>query len=132
MTRRPHRFSRVLGVARSSAVPVELDLSVDGQLPESAEVAAYYVVAEALTNVAKHARASQVRVCAQAQGASLHLSIRDDGIVGSQPGKRVRTHRPQRPRRGARRHDGRQKSGRTRDLPRRQDQVRRSVNGVVR
>ena len=70
-------------LARRSAVPVELDLDVDRRFPESAEVAAYYVVAEALTNVAKHARASKVDVCVHADGANLHLSIRDDGIGGA-------------------------------------------------
>ena len=49
-------------LARRSMVPVELDLAVDRRLPESVEVAAYYVVAEALTNAAKHAQASVVTV----------------------------------------------------------------------
>ena len=70
-------------LARRSTVPVELDLAVDRRLPESAEVAAYYVVAEALTNAAKHGRASQVTVRVQAQDANLHLAIRDDGIGGA-------------------------------------------------
>ena len=70
-------------LARRSTVPVELDLAVDRRLPESAEVAAYYVVAEALTNAAKHARASQVTVRAEAEDANLHLAIRDDGIGGA-------------------------------------------------
>jgi hypothetical protein len=48
-------------LARRSAVPVELRLGTDRRLPEAAEVAAYYVVAEALTNVAKYAQASEVR-----------------------------------------------------------------------
>ena len=70
-------------LARRSVVPVELDLRVDRQLPESAEVGAYYVIAEALTNVAKHARASQVTVRVEAEDANLDLSIRDDGIGGT-------------------------------------------------
>jgi signal transduction histidine kinase len=70
-------------LARRSAVPVELFLGVDRRLPEPAEVAAYYVVAEALTNAAKHARASAVTVCAETEGATLHLSVRDDGIGGA-------------------------------------------------
>jgi signal transduction histidine kinase len=74
-------------LARRSAVPVELRLGVDRRLPESAEVAAYYVVAEALTNAAKHARASEVEVCVEADDANLHLSIRDDGIGGADIGK---------------------------------------------
>jgi signal transduction histidine kinase len=70
-------------LARRSAVPVQLDLTVDPGLPESAEVAAYYVVAEALTNAAKHARASVVNVRVEAEDANLHLCIRDDGIGGA-------------------------------------------------
>ncbi|WP_457149435.1 DUF4118 domain-containing protein [Mycobacterium sp. URHB0021] len=70
-------------LARRSAVPVDLELEVDRRLPESVEVAAYYVVAEALTNAAKHAQASEVRVRACADDDELHLSIRDDGIGGA-------------------------------------------------
>jgi PAS domain S-box-containing protein len=70
-------------LARRSTVPVELILRVDQPLPESVEVAAYYIVAEALTNAAKHARASEVTVCVKADGANLDLSIRDDGIGGA-------------------------------------------------
>jgi signal transduction histidine kinase len=70
-------------LARRSGVPVQLDLAVDPGLPESAEVAAYYVVAEALTNAAKHARASVVNVCVEVDDANLHLCIRDDGIGGA-------------------------------------------------
>jgi signal transduction histidine kinase len=74
-------------LARRSAVPVELVLDVDRRLPDPAEVAAYYVVAEALTNAAKHARASAVTVCAEAEGVTLRLSIRDDGIGGADSAK---------------------------------------------
>jgi signal transduction histidine kinase len=70
-------------LGRRSAVPVQLDLAVEGRLPETAEVAAYYVVAEALTNVAKHAQASEVSVSVELEGANLHLSIRDDGVGGA-------------------------------------------------
>jgi len=73
-------------LARRSPVPVELDLNVDSRLPESVEVAAYYVVAEALTNAAKHAQASAVRVCAVATHDELQLSISDDGIGGAVAG----------------------------------------------
>ena len=69
-------------LARRSAVPVDLDLAIDGRLPESVEVAAYYVVAEALTNVAKHAHASAVTICASADD-ELRLAISDDGIGGA-------------------------------------------------
>jgi signal transduction histidine kinase len=74
-------------LARRSAVPVELSLGVHERLPESTEVAAYYVVAEALTNTAKHAQASKVDVRVDADDANLHLSIDDDGIGGAAVGK---------------------------------------------
>jgi signal transduction histidine kinase len=74
-------------LGRRSTVPVDLTLGVDRRLPESAEVAAYYVVAEALTNAVKHARASAVTVCVEAQGANLHVSIRDDGTGGADVGR---------------------------------------------
>jgi hypothetical protein len=56
-------------LARRSAVPVDLDLDlgVDRRLPDSVEVGAYYVVSEALTNAAKHARASVVKVGVEGQ-----------------------------------------------------------------
>jgi signal transduction histidine kinase len=72
---------------RRSAVPVELDIGVDVQVPERVEVAAYYVVAEALTNAAKHARASKVDVRVDAEGATLRLLIRDDGDGGADAAK---------------------------------------------
>jgi signal transduction histidine kinase len=50
-------------------------------------VAAYYVVAETLTNAAKHARASEITVRVKADGAKLHLLIRDDGIGGADTAK---------------------------------------------
>jgi signal transduction histidine kinase len=74
-------------LARRSAVPVDLDLHVDQRLPDSVEVGAYYVVAEALTNAAKHARASGVEVSAEATNTHLRLVIRDDGIGGARRGK---------------------------------------------
>jgi signal transduction histidine kinase len=74
-------------LARRSAVPVELHIGIDGRLPESVEVGAYYVVAEALTNAAKYAHASEVTVDVRADGANLRLSISDDGIGGADPHK---------------------------------------------
>lgn len=70
-------------LARRSIVPVALDLGVEGRLPDSAEVAAYYVVAESLTNAAKHARASEVTVKVDTDGNDLRLCIRDDGAGGA-------------------------------------------------
>jgi signal transduction histidine kinase len=73
-------------LARRSSVPARLDLSVDRGLPENVEVAAYYVVSEALTNVAKHAQASVVRVGLDTGEAMVRLSIEDDGVGGAEPG----------------------------------------------
>jgi signal transduction histidine kinase len=73
------------GLARRSAVPVELDLRAERRLPEHVEVAAYYVVSEALTNAAKHAHASVVNVELDAHDAIMQLAIRDDGIGGADP-----------------------------------------------
>ncbi|MFL6249804.1 MAG: CHASE3 domain-containing protein [Actinomycetes bacterium] len=71
-------------LARRSAVPVELDLELDTtRLPASIEVAAYYVVSEALTNAAKHAKASVVDVHARAGDGLLRLVVRDDGVGGA-------------------------------------------------
>jgi signal transduction histidine kinase len=70
-------------LARRCTVPVNLDLHVDQRLPDAVEVGAYYVVAEALTNAAKHAQASVLEVCAQATNTHLALVIRDDGIGGA-------------------------------------------------
>gem|GEM_PF-585779 len=66
-------------LARRSTIPVTLRVGVDRRLREPAEVAAYYVVTEGLTNVAKHAQASEVIVSAEIEGTNLHLSIEDDG-----------------------------------------------------
>lgn len=70
-------------LARRSAIPVRLDLEIDRRMPESVEVAAYYVVAEALTNAAKHSRASEVSVRATSEDDEIRLSISDDGIGGA-------------------------------------------------
>jgi signal transduction histidine kinase len=72
---------------RRSAVRVELDLNVERRLPEPVEVAAYYVVSEALTNAAKHAHASAVNVDLDTDDGLLQLAIRDDGIGGADPGR---------------------------------------------
>jgi signal transduction histidine kinase len=72
-------------LARRSAVPVELDLHTARRLTDPVEVAAYYAVSEALTNTAKHARASVVQVELDAPDATLRLAIRDDGIGGADP-----------------------------------------------
>jgi PAS domain S-box-containing protein len=70
-------------LARRSAVPVELHLGTQAQPPEQVEVTAYYVVAEALTNVAKHAGASVVQVDVDIDEGVVRLGVRDDGVGGA-------------------------------------------------
>jgi signal transduction histidine kinase len=70
-------------LARHSPVPVTLDMDGVGRLPECVEVAVYYTVSEALTNVVKHARASDVRVDVVMEHQTVRLSIHDDGVGGA-------------------------------------------------
>jgi signal transduction histidine kinase len=74
-------------LVRRSSVRVELEARSRRRFPEPVEVAAYYVVCEALTNAAKHARASVVRVDLDADEASVRLWIRDDGVGGADPAR---------------------------------------------
>jgi signal transduction histidine kinase len=70
-------------LARRSPVPVRLDIRADSRLPEQIELAAYYVVAETLTNVAKHAQASVVDVEVAAGDGVLRVRVADDGRGGA-------------------------------------------------
>jgi signal transduction histidine kinase len=72
-------------LTRRSGLPVKLDINFDGRLPDHVEVAAYYVVAEALTNAAKHARPTAIWVAANVVDGRLRLTVRDDGIGGADP-----------------------------------------------
>jgi len=77
--------SALRALGRRSAVPVDMDVRVNGRLPGPVEVGAYYVVSEMLTNAAKHARASVVRVDVEISGGTLRLCVRDDGVGGADP-----------------------------------------------
>jgi signal transduction histidine kinase len=72
-------------LARRAAIPVELDIRTRTRPADPIEVAAYYVVSEALTNITKHASASHAHVAVEEHDARLHLSIRDDGVGGADP-----------------------------------------------
>jgi len=74
----------VEALAGRVSVPVRVEIA-DERYPNSMESAAYFVVAEALTNVAKYARASTARVATTRTAGSLVLTIDDDGIGGAQP-----------------------------------------------
>jgi signal transduction histidine kinase len=74
----------VEALASRMPVPVDVDVSVD-RLPEPVEAAAYFVVAEALTNVAKHARARVAAVGVRVARGALKIEVVDDGIGGARP-----------------------------------------------
>ena len=74
-------------LARRCSVPVQLDLRAEARLPERVEVAAYYIISEALTNAAKHAQASVIHVGAETAGRVLRLRVRDDGAGGADPAR---------------------------------------------
>jgi PAS domain S-box-containing protein len=71
-------------LALRAPVPVEIDIP-EARYPPSVESAAYFVVAEALTNVAKYAEASIVRVSAEELDGRLCVSVQDDGAGGASP-----------------------------------------------
>jgi PAS domain S-box-containing protein len=70
-------------LAGRSPVPLEVAEIPGERLPEPVEAAAYYLIAEALTNVAKYARASTVRVRVVAADGSLRVEVSDDGVGGA-------------------------------------------------
>ena len=75
----------VKALARRSPVPVALTVRVPGRLPDDVELSAYYIVSEALANVAKHAHAETVTIFVEADRDALILSVRDDGVGGADP-----------------------------------------------
>ena len=71
-------------LASRMPMPVEIEIPPE-RLPTTIEATAYFVVAEALTNVAKHARAATVAVAAKVEDGTLRVEVRDDGIGGVRP-----------------------------------------------
>lgn len=78
-------LSSVVQRSVTSGVPTTLNVDLPRRLPDEVESVAYFVVAEALTNVAKHARAAQAVVTVRFDEAtnSLHVSVFDDGVGGA-------------------------------------------------
>ena len=72
-------------LARRAPVPVQLERVPDERLPEAVELAAYFVVAEALTNVAKYAAASRATVDINRLNGKLVVQVKDDGVGGADP-----------------------------------------------
>jgi signal transduction histidine kinase/PAS domain-containing protein len=71
-------------LASRMPLPVTNGVSVD-RLPAAVEATAYFVIAEALTNVAKHARARHADVMARVEDGTLAVHVRDDGVGGARP-----------------------------------------------
>ena len=65
-------------------VPVDVSVPED-RFPSEIEASAYFVVAEALTNVAKHSGAQHAVVAARVENGSLRIDVRDDGVGGARP-----------------------------------------------
>jgi signal transduction histidine kinase len=72
-------------LAHRAPVPVEVDSVPRERLPEAVELAAYFVVAEALTNVAKYAQASHARVSIEQENGRVVVAVEDDGVGGADP-----------------------------------------------
>lgn len=70
-----------------SVVPVQARVDVPAELPPHVETAVYFVVAEALTNVAKHSHAGSVEVSVVVDGSELEVRVQDDGVGGAHPAK---------------------------------------------
>jgi signal transduction histidine kinase len=75
------------GLAERAPLSVELRVELEERLPTTIEAAAYFVAAEALTNVAKYARATGARICARRVDTRLELEISDDGVGGADPSR---------------------------------------------
>jgi PAS domain S-box-containing protein len=74
-------------LARRSPIPVTVDVRTAARLPKPVEVTAYYLASEALTNAAKHAHASEVRITVDVDDRWTVLTIRDDGVGGADPSR---------------------------------------------
>jgi PAS domain S-box-containing protein len=70
-------------LAERAPLPVDIDVALDGRLPAPIEAAVYYVVAEALTNVAKYAGATEARVRVSRENGRAEVEVADDGVGGA-------------------------------------------------
>ncbi|WP_202125924.1 sensor histidine kinase [Actinomadura physcomitrii] len=77
----------VRALAAGQPIPVEMDLGGAGRAPAAVEAAAYFVVAEALTNIAKHSGARTASVAVRREGDRLLIRVRDDGKGGADAGR---------------------------------------------
>jgi signal transduction histidine kinase len=75
------------GVAARLPIPVRLTVDVPRRPPPTIEAVAYFMVSEGLTNITKHAQASQAEVVVQRAGDRLHIIVSDDGVGGADPAR---------------------------------------------
>jgi signal transduction histidine kinase len=75
----------VAEIAERCPVAVEVNVDLPNRPPEPVEAAAWFIISEALTNIARHSRARRARVLARQRGRVLVLEIRDDGAGGADP-----------------------------------------------
>ena len=75
------------GVAARMPIPVKVTVDVPRRPPATVEAVAYFVVSEGLTNISKHAQASQAEVFVQRAGDRLHIIVSDDGVGGADPAR---------------------------------------------
>ena len=74
-------------LAYATPVPMELSVPLERRVPQPVEAAAYYVVAEALTNVAKYASASAVSVSVDQRNGRALVEVHDNGVGGADPAR---------------------------------------------
>ncbi len=74
------------GLVALCPVPVTVTVEMTARPPSSIEAVAYFVVAEALTNIAKHSGARSAAVDVRSNGTTLRVIVLDDGVGGAQPG----------------------------------------------
>jgi signal transduction histidine kinase len=74
----------VEALSSRTSIPTKIDISVD-RLPAAVEATAYFIVAEALTNIDKHSRAERAEVTVRMRNGTVEIRVRDDGIGGARP-----------------------------------------------
>ncbi|HKP89150.1 MAG TPA: histidine kinase, partial [Thermoleophilaceae bacterium] len=77
----------VQALTRRVSLPIDCDLRIEGRLPDPVEAAAYFVVAEAVTNVVKYSEAGHATVRAWMDGDVVEVEVVDDGIGGADPSR---------------------------------------------
>jgi signal transduction histidine kinase len=76
----------VAAFARRAPLPVKVQSTVQARLPDPVELAAYFTVSEALTNIVKHASASEASVLLQREPGTLRVTVTDNGVGGARIG----------------------------------------------